>query len=157
MSFMHFDATSSTADQLGIVTLSGGTATDHDSFFAQAGFDFRSDGTVFKRIGYSYSQISSLTDWIFPRDNFDGSDYEIRAHQILGGISLIGTQDTWFPLSSNRLWYATCLRFCVDSGSFYADIRWQDGTNMVINNSTSLHDGAPVMASALYNINLEAN
>jgi hypothetical protein len=158
MSFMHMDASTAAAEELYIVTLSGGTASDFDSNFAQAGYEFRSAGTVFRKTGFAFNQVNPLTDWIFPRTTFDGADFQIRAHQIPGGIFLTGASlDTWLTLDSNRLWQASCVRFCVEAGSFYVDIRWQDGTNLTINKQTSLHDGAPVMASALYNIYLEAN
>lgn len=155
MSFMHMDATPAASEELVVVTLSGDTSQDYDAFFAQAGFDFRSSGQVWDDSFSGLGQSNPDTDWIIPNDAASG-DYFIRVNQIPGGISLTGpTENVWHSLSSSRLWQASCLRFCVEAGSFYADIRYMDGTDPR-NNVSSLEDGAPCMASAIYHIFLEA-
>lgn len=112
MSIMHFDAMTAVGETVEL-SLRPVNASDLDSFSATAGFEFRADGTSWKRIGGGKQQVNTDTDWIFPRTSFNSADYEIRWHETSrqqetgGGIlsqanSTGWNEDTFLPLDTTR-------------------------------------------------------
>ena len=158
MSFMHMDALTAATAEVVVVTLTGGTASDEDGTFAQAGWRYSLDGRVFKRENFAYTQFAAATDWIYPRTSFDPADYEVRFHRISGASTFdVGASDTlnvWHSLSSIRTFIFNGHRFHLSNNICVADIRHAtDGSK---NTVSSLNDAAPCMASANHNIFLEA-
>lgn len=157
MSFMHMDAMPAATAEPTVVTLSGSTAIHITSTLARGGFIFNNDGTVDRVRGFAVTQISAGTDWIIPNGSAS-VDYQIRCHVISGPLD--GTSsavETFLTLDSGRNWINSCNRFCFQITNLIIDIRWQDGSDTGINNVSSLFDGADVMATNNYNIDLEAS
>lgn len=156
---MHFDGIIAAAAVGTKVTLAGGAALDFDIVAAEAGWEFRSNGTVFKNTGGFLNQFRADVEWVIPHDQA-AIDHQIRAH-IDSGDLIFDTGvsedfDTFFALNITRRWIAKCNAVCARSGGLIIDIRWQDGTNTNINSKSSLFDGANVMATAIYTITTEA-
>lgn len=161
MSFIHMDATTASSAGIAVVTLTSATASDTDFFRAEAGFQFKSNGTVFKYEHGITAQVASATDWIQPRVGFsDGASYEVRGVVSSGGEDIGNNSTTWgvwHPIGANQLLTRQCERFCVSLAIVFFDIRFGDGTDPK-NNVTSLAPGgASVMASTSYFISLSAN
>ena len=93
------------ASKPAIVTLSGASITHNGGGGgATAGIRFNADGTVDKREGGTYTQISSTTDWISP-NGLATSDYEVRYTSASKAFDTeAAAEDTWIALGSNREW-----------------------------------------------------
>lgn len=156
---MHFETVTAAASVGGPdVTLNGGFVFAFDLFIASAGWRFTNTGTVFSNSRGILTQVHADTDWIFPRTTFDNTDYEIRVHRITGNSAITGDLlDIFIVLNVTREWLVSCNAFCIEANSFVMDIRFQDGTDLLLNNQTSLFDGANVMASAIYSAEIEAD
>lgn len=159
MSFMHFDGIIAAAEIGTVVTLRGGSVIDFDFVAAEAGWEFRNNGTVFKDSGGFFNQFRADTEWIIPHDQA-AIDYQIRVHVNSGDLiydtNISSTFNAFLALNVTRKWIAKCNAVCARSGNLIIDIRWQDGTNTNINNKSSLFDSANVMATAIYSITTEA-
>ena len=157
MSFMHMDALTAATTEPTVVTLTGGSASHVSGTFARGGFIFRADGTCDRVRGFSEIPFAPDTDWIIPNDSAS-VNYEIRAHvtsgPLVGGSS---ATEIFLTLDTERNWINSCSRFCFQTTNLIIDIRWQDGSDTSINNVSSLFDGANVMATAFYDIFLEAS
>jgi hypothetical protein len=93
----------------GTVTVSGEVVTHlvGSSGTAIAGIRFNSDGTVDKRVGGTYTQIDSGTDWIIPNGDAD-STYDVSYTGASGTWSVqASTEGTWTNLGADRLYYVT--------------------------------------------------
>jgi len=169
MSFMHFDATAAATEQTKVYTLTTSPISAYDPYYAQAGLRIYGDGRMFKRVNYNLIQISSLTDWVIPRDDFpaDAGLYQARCilTSSVGGLKpgseTFGT--SWIVLTaggSSSLyleWAVDMYRLDAGGGAFTFDIRYGDGTDPV-NTELSLHDGSsPCVASQFYLVTMEAN
>ena len=84
-----------------------GESISHFSFgTVTAGVRFNADGTVQKRIGTTYTQIDTGTDWIRPVSEASG-DYQIHASKTSGSnpdTTLSDSLDTWLDLDAARQW-----------------------------------------------------
>jgi len=121
----------------GTVTLSGQSVFGTDTQIV--GIRFNSDGTVDQRVGGTYTQIDTGTDWIIP--NGDAPDlFEVMTDNWmdLGGAgngfnSAAASSGTWVALTSNREW--NVLADGPDGSSsarmtFDAHIRWNGGSTI---------------------------
>jgi len=148
------------------VTLSGGSVYHFGFKSANAGFEFRIDGTVFKDANGTKTQLSSTTDWIDPHGDAS-SNYFIRYHSIsqssfdatlkagsitsASGWNDLGTQrDIKYRLLDPELYGID------DFIIFTVEIRYLDGTNISYNNQTSSLDSANIMDAGTYDIDLIA-
>ena len=72
---------------------------------ARAGIRFGSDGTVFRRVGVTYTQIDSTTDWIRPV-SYASSIYRVRCtnKSVTAWTVEAAAEDVYVDLSVNREW-----------------------------------------------------
>lgn len=83
----------------GVVNLAGGTAEHFSLTLATAGWQFNSNGTIdVNRGGWTLN----VQRWYLPTQAGIGSSFWIRA-TLLSGTSP-GNLNTWFALSSARIW-----------------------------------------------------
>lgn len=118
-----------------VVTLSGGNATHAATPTARAGFRFNSDGTVVRRQGSVYTQISPTTDWITPRDS-PQEPYWVRA-TVLSGNVIGSALNTWIATGSDPEWYTESTGASVENATYIVEIA---------DNSS----GSPVLAFGTY-------
>lgn len=121
----------------GTVTLSGQTVFGIDTEIV--GIRFNSDGTVDQRVGATYTQIDTGTDWIIP--NGDAPDlFQVMTDNWmdLGGAgggfnSAAAAEGVWVALTSNREWNVLAVGpDGADSNrmTFDAHIRWNGGSTI---------------------------
>lgn len=93
------------------VTISGESVTvvsSTTSSQSRAGIRVNTDGTIDKRVGNTYTQIDSATDWIIPNGSAS-STYQIRITNVtwLQGSAFntaAAAADTWIDMSADREW-----------------------------------------------------
>ena len=157
---MHMDASTAIAAPIEVYTLTDTFVSAYDPFYAIAGLEVRTVGTIYKRSNYSYNQIGISTDWVFPRDNFPANASLYQARCSLTGYSNVKpgseTFGSWVVLSSDIEWAVDMYRLDADAGSFKLDIRFGDGSDP-INSASSVTDSAPCLVSNDYSFVIEAN
>ena len=144
------------------VILTNGYAIDFGFKAADAGFMWSSNGTVFKDEGGTLSQIHASTDWLVPV--LDPGNYQLRirgvtvdnndAFQTGGSVDV----DDWNTLDVTRIHKYRILdpelSSYSDTVTFYAEIRFGNGSNVTKNPLTSAYDAARIAATAYYEIDL---
>ena len=92
--------------QRATVSVSGESISHFSLNTVTAAVRFNADGTVQKRVGVTYTQIDTGTDWIRPVSAASG-DYQIRASKTSGSdpdTTLSDPLDTWLDLDAARQW-----------------------------------------------------
>lgn len=99
------------SEPLVTVTLSGGTVSDAGPSPGNAGIRVNSNGTIDERVGASYNQISSGTDWIIPNIASGDATYHFRVSGGSGDAFNVGSdaENTWINVSSAPEWWVTAI------------------------------------------------
>lgn len=114
------------------VTLSGeGIVHTNLGGVATAGLRVNTDGTLDKRVGTSYFQIDSATDWIIP-NNAAETDYEFRVTSVTGDgfSSSPGSDGTWFDLTGGALEWAQVTNGQDETTNFVLEVRKNGGATL---------------------------
>jgi len=91
----------------GVVTLSGETISHivDDPLNAEVGIRFNADGTVDKKVGGTFTQIDTGTDWIIP-NSAANAGYDVGYTGKTGSAftTEAAAEDTTVNTGANRLW-----------------------------------------------------